>query len=102
MKRLPKNQKLAAPTVVSLKDVLSGLVIFATPWNLLLSTLVGAWLMAAPEVLGIGGAAATSHYVVGALAVTFAVIAGSEVARPVRFLNVLCGAWLLVTPFLLG
>ena len=77
-------------------------MIFSTPWDLLLSTLLGVWLMAAPEVLGMQGAAATSNYVTGALVVTFAVIGGAEVARTVRYLNVLCGAWLIVAPFALG
>ena len=87
---------------MSLKEMASGLVIFSTPWNLVLSTLLGVWLMVAPELLAIHGAAATSNYIVGALAVTFAVIAGAEPARAVRYLNVLCGTWLVISLWLLG
>ena len=38
----------------------------------------------------------------GALVVTFSVIAFAEPSRLVRWLNVLCGLWVLLTPWLLG
>ena len=72
------------------------------PWTLLASAVLGTWLMAAPDVLGTEGAFASSDRMVGALVVTFAMIALAEVARPVRLLNVLCGAWLLAAPWLLS
>jgi hypothetical protein len=71
------------------------------PWSLLLSAALGAWLMAAPAVFDTQGAAADSEHLVGALVVTFAVIAMAEVTRAARFLNILCGAWLIVAPWLL-
>lgn len=86
----------------SFRELASGMVIFAMPWHLWLSAAIGVWLMAAPEVLGMRGAAATSDYIAGALVVTFAVIAGAEPARIVRYCNVAGGAWLLVAPFLLS
>lgn len=70
--------------------------------NLLLSSALGMWLMAAPAVLGISGTAADSNHLIGALVVTWAVIAFGEVARPVRWLNIPMGAWLLVSPWLLS
>ena len=45
-----------------------------------------------------GGMANVDH-LVGSLVVTASVIACAEVARSVRFVNVLLGAALLVTPF---
>ena len=69
---------------------------FSAPWNLWLSALVGAWLMAAPTLLGLAGAAADSTHIMGALVVTFSVIAFAEPSRLVRWLNVLCGLWVLL------
>lgn len=71
------------------------------PWNLLLSAILGVWVMAAPAVLGSQGAAADSDHLVGALVVTVAVIAMAEVARAMRFVNVLLGAWFIISPWLL-
>ena len=44
---------------------------------------------------------ADSDHLVGALVVTTAVIAMAEVARPLRFINVLFGAWVVVAPWFL-
>lgn len=44
---------------------------------------------------------ADSDHLVGALTVTVAVIALAEIARALRFINVLFGAWLIVAPWLL-
>jgi hypothetical protein len=37
----------------------------------------------------------------GALVVTFSVVAFAEPARPVRMVNLLCGAWLLLAAWIL-
>lgn len=74
----------------------------SVPWTLVASAVLGAWLMAAPDVLGSTGPAASSDRVVGSLVVTVAMVAFAEVARPVRWLNVLFGAWLVAAPWLLG
>jgi hypothetical protein len=72
------------------------------PWNLLLSAALGVWLMAAPAVLGVSGAAADSSHLAGALVVTWAVIAFGEVARPARLLNILMGIWIAGAPWFLS
>lgn len=72
------------------------------PWTLLASAALGAWLMAAPDVLGATGAAADSDRLIGALVATVALVALAEVTRPVRFLNAAAGLWLLAAPWLLG
>jgi uncharacterized membrane protein len=72
------------------------------PWNLALSAAAGVWLMFAPSILGSTGRGADSDHLVGALVASFAVIAMAEVGRPLRFLNILLGAWLLIAPFLLA
>lgn len=72
------------------------------PWNLGLSALLGGWLMFAPSVFRTTGAAADSDHLVGALIVTFAVIAWAEVSRATRWLNISLGAWLIAAPWLLS
>jgi uncharacterized membrane protein len=60
-------------------------------WNLFLSSILGLWLMLSPTVFGTQDLASDSHHLLGALIVTFAVIAMAQVARPVRFINCLLG-----------
>lgn len=74
---------------------------FSAPWNLWLSTIVGIWLMAAPTALQLVGRIADNTHIIGALVVTFSVVAFAEPARPVRALNILCGLWLLLAPWIL-
>lgn len=63
---------------------------------------LGIWLMAAPAVLGYGGAAETNDRIVGPLAASFAIIAVGEATRDVRRVNLVLAAWLLVAPWVLG
>lgn len=72
------------------------------PWTLLASAAAGIWLMFAPAILHSQGSAADSDHLVGALVVTFAVIAMAEVGRALRFVDVLFGAWLIAAPWLLS
>lgn len=74
----------------------------ASNWNLLVSIALGVWLLFAPAVLGSSSRASDSDRLVGALVVTFTAIAVAEVGRPIRFLNILFGAWLVIAPFLLA
>jgi hypothetical protein len=85
-----------------LKEIIHGIEVFSAPWNLLLCSLAGMWLMAAPSVLGLNGAAADSTHIVGALVVTLAVVAFAEPARLVRYLNVLLGIWVMLAPWLVA
>ena len=72
------------------------------PWTLGASIAIGVFLMLTRIVLGAEGSLANSDHLMGALAITVAVIATAEVARALRFVNVLLGAWLALSPFLLG
>ncbi|MCC9167568.1 SPW repeat domain-containing protein [Pontibacter harenae] len=85
---------------LTLKEVTHDL--FLRPWNLIIIMLVGMWVMAAPGVLGYSGTIANSNHLAGAIVVTFAIIAMSEVARPLRYLHILLGLWLVAAPFILG
>lgn len=71
------------------------------PWSLLLSALLGVWLMFTRLIFGTSGDAANSDHLVGSLVVTVAVIAMAEVARPLRFTNILLGVWLIIAPWVM-
>jgi SPW repeat len=71
-------------------------------WPQIVNAAVGIWLMAAPAVLGYGDPAQTSDRIAGPLAAAFAIIAASEITRPVRWVNLPIGLWLLIVPWVLG
>ena len=72
------------------------------PWNLVVSTLLGLWLMFAPAIFGTSGRAAGSDHLMGALIVTVTVISMAEVVRAGRFLVTALGLWVTVSPWLLA
>lgn len=67
-----------------------------------LLTAVGLWLMAAPAVLGYGGAPENSDRIAGPLLAAFSFLAIFQISRGVRWLNLPIGAWLVAAPFVLG
>ena len=71
------------------------------PWTLALSAGIGIFLMFSRAIFGNEAAMANSDHLMGALVLTTAVIAWAEVARPLRFLNILFGLWLIVAPLFL-
>ncbi len=71
------------------------------PWTLAASVALGLLLMFTRPLIGTEGTMANSDHVVGALVITVAIIATAEVARALRFVNILFGGWLLAAPFLL-
>lgn len=70
------------------------------PWNLALSAVVGLSLLFTRVTLGAEGGLANADHLIGSLVLTVVSIAAAEVARPVRYINVLLGAALFVTPFM--
>ncbi len=72
------------------------------PWTLVASTLIGFWLMASPGIFGIEGVLANSTHIAGPLAAVVAATAMAEVGRPVRYLNVFVGLWVVLAPFLIA
>lgn len=72
------------------------------PWTLAVSVAIGAVLMLSRLWLGAEGPLANTDHLVGSLAITVSVIAFAEVARLLRFVNVLLGVWLAITPLLYG
>lgn len=91
-----KDPKTLLP--LTAKEIFNDILI--RPWNLFVITAIGIWIMSAPHILGYTGNMANSDNIVGALIVTFGVIAMSEVARMLRYINILFGLWLLVAPFI--
>lgn len=94
-----KTDNFDRPAGQVLRDILRGGVTF--PLTLWLSILIGAALMASRLLFGTSGAAADSDHIVGALVITFSIMAWAEVARPLRYVNVLFGAWLVAVPWIL-
>ncbi|MEO7694814.1 MAG: vitamin K epoxide reductase, partial [Chryseolinea sp.] len=70
------------------------------PWNLLLSTAIGIGLMFTPFLFSIQKPFANHLTTIGALIVTFTVIAMAEVGRSLRFLNIAFALWIIVASFL--
>lgn len=87
------------PDVVSAAATVWGVTL---PWTLLASVALGLWLMFGPAVFGSSAPAAHSDHLLGALIVTVAMIALADVGRAARFVNVLLGAGVMVSPWLLG
>lgn len=91
------------PTVYShpwefIKSMILGVTL---PWNLVITAFIGAWLLFANDTLGFSGTLAKNVDVIGALLVVFSIIAWAEVARALRFLNILLMLWLLLVSLLL-
>lgn len=87
-----------APLPQTIASAVRGITV---PWTLIACALLGIWLMFTRLVFGTTPPMANSDHLVGALIITVAVIAMAEVARPVRFINLGFGAWLIVAPWVL-
>ena len=62
---------------------------------------VGLWFIYTQICLGTSGQTANSDHLIDALVVTLAIIAFAEVARPLRFINIAFGLWLIAAQSLL-
>ncbi|BBP03074.1 hypothetical protein TPL01_25120 [Sulfuriferula plumbiphila] len=71
------------------------------PWTLTLSIAIGVWLTFTRLSFDTSGAMADSDHLIGALVVTFSIMAYAEVGRAVRFINIPFGVWLIAAPWLL-
>lgn len=71
-------------------------------WAQLLAALTGTWLMASPAVLEYADPARANDRIIGPVVASMATIAIWELTRPLRWVNVVLGAWLLIAPWLLG
>ena len=71
------------------------------PWTLLVSIGLGVLLMFTRLLFDSSSAMANSDHLVGALVVTFTIMAAAEVGRAIRFINIPFGVWLIVAPWVL-
>ena len=71
-------------------------------WAQLLAALTGIWLMASPSVLDYADLARANDRILGPVVASLATIAIWELTRPLRWVNVVLAAWLLIAPWLLG
>lgn len=92
-----RSDDFTLPARRVVREMVYGGVTF--PWTLWASMAIGMFLMATPLLFGTVGAAADSDHVVGALVVTFSIMAWAEVARPLRYVNAVFGAWLVFAPW---
>lgn len=100
---VPENEAGDGKTVASTIDRVRAMAWgVSIPWTLLASAALGLWLMLSPTVFGTTGSAADSSNLIGALIVSFGVIAMGEPARVVRFLNIPLGVWTAGAPWLLA
>lgn len=83
-----------------LTEMASGGMTF--PWTLLASMALGVVLMLSPLLFPWGSGVAATNHIVGALVITVSVTALAQVARLVRFLNLLMGIVLLFAPLVAG
>lgn len=83
-----------------LRDMLSGGV--SLPWNYAAAALIGLSLLFTRPLLAATGALANADHVIGSLTLTVISLAAAEVARPVRYLNIVLGAALILAPFITG
>ncbi len=87
-----------APIRASIASAVRGVNL---PWTLVASALLGTFLMFSRVVFATLPPMAHSDHLVGAMIVTFAVMAMAEVARPLRFFNLAFGLWLVMAPWVL-
>lgn len=104
-----KNQDERSPDLMDLskspwKVLLASIWGMSFPWTLIVSTLMGIWLMFAPSLFGVSidSAAADVSHLGGSLIVVVSVISMGEVMRLGRYLNILLGAFVAIAPFFLG
>jgi hypothetical protein len=86
-----------SPAVV-LRQMVSGGI--SLPPGLLACIVIGVLLMLSRLLLGAAGAMADAHHLVGALIVTVSVTALAEVARILRFVNILLAIALYISAFI--
>lgn len=88
-----------APPMIVLREMVRSGILFR--WTMVASVAIGIALMLTRLIFDTEGTAADSDHLIGSLVVTFSIMALSEVGLPLRFANILFGAWLIAAPWLL-
>lgn len=71
------------------------------PISLILTALIGAWLMLTPWVFNLVKLTADSDHLIGALCIVLSIISMGEVVRSLRFLMIPLGLWLAIASWFL-
>ena len=71
------------------------------PWNLVVTALLGGWLLFANHFMGFEGWVSKNTDVMGALVVVFSIISWAEVTRALRLLNIPLMAWFIIGSIIL-
>lgn len=71
-------------------------------WAQIINALLGIFLMAAPDLFGLGGTASDNFHIFGPVITTFAVVSWWEATRSTRLWNAPLGVWLTISPIFLG
>ena len=90
------SDPLASPSAFW-SDTVRGITL---PWTLAATTALGGLLMLERLLLPAPWDLANTHHVIGALVITISIIATTEVARALRFVNLVLAAWLAISPWL--
>ncbi|SFO22551.1 Nucleoside-diphosphate-sugar epimerase [Nitrosospira briensis] len=93
------SSNFEGPPMAVLREIMGSGVRFT--WNMLASVIIGIALMFSRILFDATGTAANGDHLIGALVVTFSIMALSEVGRPLRFANIMFGGWLIPAPLLL-
>ncbi len=72
------------------------------PWNLVLSALLGLWVIFSLQIFPMPLSIANGDYIAGPLLFAFSIFAMAEVIRALRFVNLLFALWLILSPWFLG
>lgn len=67
-------------------------------WSRIVMTILGIWMMVAPEVFKYSKNIADNAHITGPLIATFSLISLSECTRNVRLLNLPVAFWMLMAP----
>lgn len=70
-------------------------------WVRFIGALLGGWIIAAPAALGYSGAAEANDRAIGSIIVASSLIAAWQVMRPLRWVELFAGVWLVAVPWIL-
>ncbi|MEZ5314701.1 MAG: vitamin K epoxide reductase family protein [Chlamydiales bacterium] len=71
-------------------------------WNLLITALIGGWLLFSKDIFRCQGILADNIDVCGALIIVFSIISWAEVVRALRLMNIAIALWLIISTFVLS
>lgn len=92
----------AATPVMPIPPAISESTSAMTMWLRLIAIAIGLCVQASAYVFGCDGPAAANLYIVGPIVASIACIAIWEVMRPMRWVNLLLGVWLAISPLFLN